>query len=156
MNHDIVSNLDVAETFLEAARVTIPAEMQGRSMVPLLQGKTPKNWRKAFYYHYYEHPAVHSVARHYGVVTDRFKLVHFYEPEFDYWELFDRAKDPHELKNVADDPSNAKVVGELKREISRLRAERKAPDQPPPSAYGHGRQPTRPSTKQGAARKEAG
>ena len=80
MNGDLVSNLDFAETFLEAAGVAVPAEMQGRSLVPLLAGQTPADWRKSFYYHYYEYPGPHSVARHYGVVTDRYKLVHFYEP----------------------------------------------------------------------------
>jgi arylsulfatase A-like enzyme len=94
----MVSNLDFAETFLEAAGLSIPAEMQGRSLVPLLKGQTPSNWRKSFYYHYYEHPGPHNVARHYGVVTERYKLVHFYEPVFAYWELFDLEKDPQELR----------------------------------------------------------
>ena len=75
VNRDLVSNLDFAETFLEAAGVAVPAEMQGRSLVPLLRGQTPADWRKSFYYHYYEFPGPHSVARHYGVVTDRYKLV---------------------------------------------------------------------------------
>ncbi|HSU52643.1 MAG TPA: sulfatase, partial [Candidatus Dormibacteraeota bacterium] len=96
----MVSNLDFGETFLEAAGIPILTEMQGRSLVPVLKGQTPSDWRKSFYYHYYEYPGWHSVARHYGVVTDRFKLVHFYEPEFNYWEMFDLQKDPHELKSV--------------------------------------------------------
>ncbi len=58
-------------------------------MMPILRGQTPGDWRKEFYYHYYEHPAVHNVARHYGIVTEQYKLVHFYEPAFNYWELFD-------------------------------------------------------------------
>src|SRR5688572_32019705 len=49
-----------------------------------------RSWRKSFYYHYYEFPGAHAVRRHYGVVTDRHKLVHFYESGVDYWELFDR------------------------------------------------------------------
>jgi arylsulfatase A-like enzyme len=132
VSRDIVSNLDMAETFLEAAGVPVPAEMQGRSLVPILQGRSPKDWRKAFYYHYYEHPAVHNVARQYGVVTDRYKLVHFYEPEFDTWELFDRKTDPHELRSVYGQPEYAKVQQELDQELARLRAELKVPAEDPP------------------------
>ena len=66
-SEDIVSNLDIAETILDAAGVLAPADMQGRSLKPLLDGSTPENWRQSFYYHYYEYPAVHSVRRHYGV-----------------------------------------------------------------------------------------
>ena len=133
-NSDLVSNLDFGETFLEAAGVPVPAEMQGRSMVPVLQGKTPKEWRKSFYYHYYEYPAVHSVARHYAVVTERYKLVHFYEPAFDYWELFDLKKDPRELTSVYNQPEYAKVQRELQVELRRLRAELKVPVKDPPEA----------------------
>jgi arylsulfatase A-like enzyme len=133
-NGDITSNLDVAETFLDAAGVAIPVEMQGRSMVPVLKGETPADWRKSFYYHYYEHPAVHNVAKQYGVITDQFKLVHFYEPEFNYWELFDLKKDPLELKSVYDDPNYAEVQKQLHVELDRLRKELKVPEQDPPGS----------------------
>ena len=113
--------------------------MQGRSLVPLLQGQTPADWRKSFYYHYYEYPEPHHVRPHYGVVTDRYKLVHFYHPDVDYWELFDRKKDPHELRSVYDDPAYAGVVAELKRELDRLRSELKVPAEPPPGASGQSR-----------------
>src|SRR5262249_37603360 len=93
INRDLVSNLDFAETFLEAAGVPVPAEMQGTSLVPLLKGRTPAAWRQSFYYHYYEFPGPHNVARHYGVIDERYKLVHFYEPQFDCWELFDLRAD---------------------------------------------------------------
>ena len=128
VNRDIVSNLDFAETFLEAAGVAVPAEMQGHSMVPILKGKTPKDWRKSFYYHYYEYPGSHSVRKHYGVVTDRYKLVHFYEPGVDYWELFDRKNDPKELKSVFGEAGYAKVQRELEGELGRLRRELKVPE----------------------------
>ena len=72
--------------------------MQGRSLVPLLKGQDPADWRTSFYYHYYEYPGPHNVHRHYGVVTDRYKLVHFYEPEMNEWELFDLETDPRELQ----------------------------------------------------------
>jgi hypothetical protein len=70
------------------------------------KGQTPADWRTSFYYHYYEFPGAHSVRKHYGVVTDRYKLFHFYEPEMNYWTLIDRETDPHEMKNVyAKDPA---------------------------------------------------
>ncbi|HEX4794164.1 MAG TPA: sulfatase/phosphatase domain-containing protein [Humisphaera sp.] len=134
VNNDIVSNLDFAETFLDAAGVPIPADMQGHSMVPLLKGQTPADWRKSFYYHYYEHPAVHNVARHYGVVTDRYKLVYFYEPEMNYWEMFDLKTDPHEMKSIYGQPDYAQVQADLHKELDRLRKELKLPDTDPPAS----------------------
>jgi len=134
VNADLVSNLDFAQTFLDAAGVPAPPEMQGRSLVPVLKGKTPTDWRKSFYYHYYEYPAVHSVARHYAVVTDRYKLIHFYQRETDYWELFDRKKDPHELRSVYNEPEYMKVRKELEAELTRLRGEYRLPAQDPPEA----------------------
>jgi len=132
VNRDLVSNLDFAETLLEAAGVAVPGEMQGRSLVPLLKGHTPADWRKSFYYHYYEYPGPHDVARHYGVVTARYKLVYFYEPQFDYWELFDLEKDPRELTSVYGRPEYAEVQKELHAELARLRRELKVPDPDPP------------------------
>jgi arylsulfatase A-like enzyme len=132
----IVSNLDFAPTFLEAAGVPVPAAMQGRSLVPLLKGEAPADWRKSFYYEYYEYPAPHRVRPHYGVVTDRYKLVRFERPDLDAWELFDLKTDPHELKDVAGDPANAPVVADLKRELARLREELKVPAETPKEAFG--------------------
>lgn len=132
VNRDLVSNVDFAETFLDAAGAPVPADMQGRSLVPLLKGQTPKDWRKSFYYHYYEHPAVHSVARHYGVVTDRYKLVHFYEPEFNYWELFDRRTDAGETRSVYGRPEYADTQKQLHAELDRLRKDLGVPAQDPP------------------------
>jgi arylsulfatase A-like enzyme len=131
VNRDMVSNLDFAETFLEAAGQPVPADMQGRSLVPLLEGKTTSDWRKSFYYHYYEHPGPHNVHRHYGVVTDRYKLVYFYEPEMNYWELFDLEKDPHELRSVYGEKEYADVQKRLEGELARLRAELKVPSPDP-------------------------
>jgi arylsulfatase A-like enzyme len=132
----IVSNVDFAETFLDAAGVPIPADMQGKSLKPLLAGQQPADWRKSFYYHYYEYPTPHHVRPHYGVVTDRHKLVHFYAPDTDYWELFDLQTDPHELKSVYDDVSYADVRNQLTAEVARLRKELKVPDQDDPEASG--------------------
>jgi arylsulfatase A-like enzyme len=110
--------------------------MQGHSLVPLLRGETPADWRKSFYYHYYEYPTPHRVRPHYGVVTDRYKLVHFYLPDLDVWELFDREKDPLEIRNVYDDPANAALIKELKGELARLQKELKVPNPIPREAYG--------------------
>jgi arylsulfatase A-like enzyme len=119
VNKDLVSNLDFAETILDMAGVKAPADMQGMSMVPILRGKTPGNWRKEHYYHYYEYPAVHSVKRHYGISTERYKLIHFYY-DIDEWELFDIKADPMELKNVYDDPSYTKVKADLHKRLEKL------------------------------------
>jgi len=131
---EIVSNLDFASTFLEAAGQPIPRDIQGRSLVPILRGRTPADWRKSFYYHYYEHPGVHNVRRHYGVVTDRYKLVHFYTPDVEYWELFDLQTDPHELRSVYGQSDYAATQKELHAELKRLRMELKVPEQDPPES----------------------
>jgi arylsulfatase A-like enzyme len=119
VNRDLVQNLDFAQTFLEMAGARAPADMQGRSLVPLLKGKAPADWRKSIYYHYWEYPAVHMVARHYGVRTQKHKLIHYYLT--DEWELFDLEKDPREMKSVYREPAYAGVVKELKTEVARLR-----------------------------------
>jgi arylsulfatase A-like enzyme len=131
-NADIVSNIDFAATFLEAAGVDAPKDMHGRSLVPILKGESPTDWRKSFYYHYYEYPGPHSVHRHYGVVTERYKLIHFYELDVDYWELFDLKTDPKELTSVLGKPEYAEVQKELEKELARLRKELKVPDPDPP------------------------
>jgi len=119
VNKDIVQNLDFAPTFLDIAGVEIPSDMQGRSFRSILEGKTPADWRQSIYYHYYEYPAVHSVKRHYGIRTQRYKLIHFYH-DIDAWELYDMEKDPEELNNLYDDPAYAGVVKKLKAELARL------------------------------------
>jgi len=128
----MVVNIDFAETLLEAAGVAVPADMQGRSIVPVLADKTPADWRRSFYYHYYEYPGPHSVRRHYGVVERRFKLVRFYEPDVDEWEMYDLEADPKELKSVHADPNYAQERARLEKELTRLRAELKVPENDPP------------------------
>ncbi|QGJ70431.1 Mucin-desulfating sulfatase (N-acetylglucosamine-6-sulfatase) [Planctomycetales bacterium 10988] len=118
VNNDMVSNLDFAETFLEVADASIPSDMQGKSLVPILKGNTPKDWRKSFYYRYYEYPGAHSVRQHYGVRTDRYKLMYF--PNLDEWELYDLEKDPGEMKSVYGDPEYKKITERLKKELDRL------------------------------------
>jgi len=133
-NRAIVSTLDLPETFLQAAGLSIPSDMQGRSLVPLLRGNTPSDWRTSFYYHYYEHPAVHNVAKHYGIVTDRYKLFHFYEPGMNYWSLVDRLKDPREMTNLYDDPEYRQMVEQLHGELNRLRRQLRVPDRDAPES----------------------
>ena len=130
-NSDIVSPLDFAETFCEVAGVPVPPDMQGRSFVPLLKGHTPTDWRKTFYYHYYEHPAVHNVHRHYGVADGRYKLIHFYEPDVDEWELIDLKANPGENRNFYNDPNYADVQARLLAELKRLRELYQVPDEDP-------------------------
>jgi arylsulfatase A-like enzyme len=136
-NGNIVSVLDFAETFLDLAGVPVPNDMQGRSLVPLLRGEKPADWRQSFYYHYYEYPASHRVRPHYGVVTDRYKLVHYYKPDVDDWELLDRERDPHEVKSFYGDPAYADTVKQLHAELDRLRQELKDTQPAPPHAYGN-------------------
>ena len=116
----MVLNLDLAPTFLDYAGVHIPDDMQGRSFREVVRGKAPADWRQSVYYHYYEYPAVHQVKRHYGVRTNRYKLIHFYY-DIDAWELYDLQTDPHELNNLYNDPRYADKVTELKAELARLR-----------------------------------
>jgi arylsulfatase A-like enzyme len=133
----IVSLIDFAETFLDVAGLAIPADMQGRSLVPLLKGESPADWRKSLYYHYYEYPVPHRVRPHYGVITDRFKLVHYYKPDVDDWELLDRQKNPLETQSYYNDPAYAETVKELRAELDRLRKEVGETGDPPRAAYGN-------------------
>ena len=129
VNRDLVMNLDLAETVLGMASVAAPAAMQGESLVPLLRGETPSDWRDAIYYQYFEYPGWHMVRRHYGVRTHRYKLIHYYE--VDAWELFDLDRDPNEMRSVYADAEYAPVVTELKDRLTRLRAEYDVPAQDP-------------------------
>lgn len=114
VSNAIAMNVDFAPTLLDFAGVDIPADIQGRSLKPILdnEGKVPADWRKAAYYHYYEYPAEHSVKRHYGIRTTDFKLIHFYN-DVDEWEMYDLKNDPNELNNVFDKPEYADKRTEL-------------------------------------------
>lgn len=116
----LTQNIDYAPTFLEAAGCGIPKDIQGKSLVPLLKGESPK-WRDALYYHYYDGPGEHGVAKHYGVRTDRYKLIRFYADADNTWELYDLEKDPHEMKSVYDDPAYAEVRARLTKRLEELK-----------------------------------
>ena len=136
VNKDFVSNLDFAQTFLDIAGVSeIPDPMQGASLVPIFKGTTPKDWRKSFYYHYYEFPGAHSVRRHYGVRKDNYKLIHFYN--LNAWELFDLQKDPNELNSVYSEADYQGVVKDMKIELNNLRTKYKVPEDTRPVTRGN-------------------
>lgn len=130
VNRQLVQNLDLAPTVLELAGAEIPERMQGRSLVPLLKGEEPSDWRDAVYYHYYEGPELergwHDVAKHYGVRTNRYTLAHFYT--HDEWELFDLDQDPEQLESVYGDPDYAEVQKELKQKIKELQQQYEVED----------------------------
>ena len=131
----IVVNVDFAPTFLELAGVPVPNRMQGRSLVPLLAGTQPDDWRTAMYYRYWMHlDSIHRVGAHYGIRTERYKLIHYYgqacgqpgaadDPRPPEWELFDLVADPFERRSVYDDPDYAGVAGALTGQLRRLQEE---------------------------------
>lgn len=115
----LVQNIDYAPTFLELAGVSVPEDMQGVSLVPLLKGESPDDWRHSLYYHFYEYPAEHAVKRHYGVRTERYKLIHFYN-DIDVWELYDLKEDPSEMNNLYGRESTEEITRQLKDELKTL------------------------------------
>ena len=120
-------NVDFAPTFLEAAGVRVPAELQGRSLLPVLRGKTPADWRSSMYYRYYHDPGDHNTRAHYGVRTRTHKLIYFWKK--DQWELFDIVNDPFELHNLYGQPGQEKLTETLKAELQRLKQAVKDDDQ---------------------------
>lgn len=115
----LVQNLDFAPTLLDYAGVQVPSEMQGESFRNLVNGSSSQ-WREAVYYTYYEYPSVHMVKRHYGVATDRYKLIHFYY-DIDEWEMYDLETDPNELNNIYEDPAYVDVKNDLHQKLKELR-----------------------------------
>ena len=118
----MVMNVDFAPTLLDMAGLDIPAQMQGKSFKGAFEGDD-KNKRKSVYYHYYEYPIWHKVQPHYGVKTDRYKLMHFYY-SMDEWELYDLKTDPNEMRNIYSE-APAELIESLKKELEALRKEYK-------------------------------
>ncbi len=118
----LVQNIDYTPTFLDLAGLPIPEDIQGVSLLPLLEGENPSDWRKSLYYHYYEYPAEHAVRRHYGVRTERYKLMHFYQ-DIDAWELYDLQEDPTEMHNLYGQPGTEELTKELKAELESLQVQ---------------------------------
>jgi arylsulfatase A-like enzyme len=112
-------NVDFAPTLLEAAGLAVPADMHGRSLLPLMRGRTPAGWRTSMYYRYYHDPGDHNTRTHYGVRTATHKLIYFWTK--DQWELFDLVNDPNELHNLYGQAGQDEVTASLKRELARLK-----------------------------------
>lgn len=116
----MVQNIDFAPTMLALAGAEIPDDIQGVSLLPLLEEeKAPSDWRTSIYYHYHEYPAEHAVKRHYGVRTERYKLIHFYN-DIDEWELYDLQTDPSEMSNLYGKAGYEQITADLKKELKRL------------------------------------
>jgi arylsulfatase A-like enzyme len=120
-------NVDFAPTFLDIAGVAAPAEMQGRSLLPVLRGRTPADWRTAMYYRYYHDPGDHNTRAHYGVRTRTHKLIYFWKK--DQWELFDLVSDPGELHNLYGQPGQEALTASLKEALARLKRDVRDDDQ---------------------------
>jgi len=124
----LVQNIDYAPTFLDMAGLPIPGDMSGQSILPLINGSKQKDsWRDALYYHYYEYPNEHAVKRHYGIRTERYKLIHFYY-DIDTWELYDLELDPAEMNNLINNPEYTDVINDLKVRLQELREQYMVPD----------------------------
>ena len=117
--NNLVQNIDFAPTFLDYAGIEIPKDIQGESLRKLVKGEA-KEWRDAIYYTYYEFPGEHHVNRHYGVRTDRYKLIHFYY-DIDEWELYDLEKDPSEMENVYNDSEYVSVREDMHKQLTKMR-----------------------------------
>lgn len=115
----LVQNLDFAPTLLDYAGIKVPEDMQGESFRGLLNGRT-NSWRDVVYYTYYEYPSIHMVKRHYGIRTQRYKLIHFYY-DADEWELYDLEKDPQELNNIYHHPDYAQVRKQMHEKLKETR-----------------------------------
>lgn len=135
VSDSIAINTDFAPTFLDYAGLDIPEDMQGNSLRDIFKSNDPKNWRDSMYYHYSMYPSEHNVFPHYGIRTDRYKLIYYYLEETDCnnltkdkkrplkaeWELFDLKKDPNEMNNVYDNPEYNEITIKLKKELYRLK-----------------------------------
>lgn len=123
----MIQNIDYAPTFLELAGVEAPADIQGRSFAGIAAGETPGDWRRSIYYQYFEYPGFHAAKRHYGVRTERYKLIHFFY-DIDAWEFYDLENDPSEMHNLIDDPDYRDEIRMLKEELAALRERYRAPE----------------------------
>jgi arylsulfatase A-like enzyme len=126
-NDAMALNVDFAPTFLDAARISVPADMQGRSLLPVLRGRMPADWRTSIYYRYYHDPGDHNTRAHYGVRTRTHKLIYFWKK--DQWELFDLVHDPFEVHNLYGQPGQEQLTATLKAELLRLKRALKDEDQ---------------------------
>lgn len=121
-NDSLVQNIDFAPTLLSAAGLEPVTSMQGKNFMPLLKGE---EWQRDLYYHFYENPGSHYVARHYGIIGKRYKLIHYYQTN--EWEMFDLQSDPDEQNNVYGQAAYADTQMDLLARLNALRVEYKVP-----------------------------
>lgn len=119
--NDIISNIDIAPTLLDFAGIKSPKDVQGKSFKPMLTGEDNDDWRQSMYYHYYEYPKWHHVQPHYGIRTERYKLIHFYY-DIDLWEFYDLEYDPKEMNNLINSEAHNDIIASLKEELYQLKA----------------------------------
>ncbi len=120
-------NIDFAPTFLDLAGLPASPDMQGRSLMTILRGREPANWRTSMYYRYYHDPGDHNTRAHYGIRTRTHKLIYF--PKKDQWELFDLVNDPYELHNLYGEPGQSTLMNALRAELVRLKRDMQDADQ---------------------------
>lgn len=121
ISNKYVLNLDLAPTILDYADVGIPKDMQGHSLQPLFENQNSKGWRKAIYVHYYGYPQRQNVHRYYGMLNQRYKLIHYYGEGIGAWELYDEKEDPYELKNIYHKKKYHDLVIRLRSHLQHLR-----------------------------------
>jgi arylsulfatase A-like enzyme len=131
----LVQNIDFAPTLLDAAGVTAPQPMHGVSLLPLLLDEAP-GWDRDLYYHFYENPGFHGVARHYGIRDERYKLVYYYR--HDEWELFDLDTDPLDQVNLYGKAGYEGITRDLKQRLAALREKYQVPEEDPDVPWYHG------------------
>lgn len=124
---ELVQNIDLAPTFLTAAQVEVPDNMDGSSLTALFEHGTSRDWRQQLYYQFHDYPAVGNVRAHYGIRDQRYKLIHWYceglngDAPIDSWELFDLEKDPHEVNNLIDHNRYSGIRDRLRRDLEQMR-----------------------------------
>jgi arylsulfatase A-like enzyme len=131
----LVQNIDYAPTILNAAGIEPVAPMHGVSLLPLAENQD-HNWQRDLYYHFYEKPGFHGVARHYGIRTERYKLIHYYQNN--EWELYDLLEDPQDEINLYGDPRYKELERDLKSRLEILRADYQVPEDDPEAPWYHG------------------
>lgn len=125
----IIENVDYGPTMLAFGEAKIPNSVQGRSFKSLLEtGKEAKDWKQEAYYRYWMHMAHHDNPGHMGIRTKTHKLIYYYGCNYDGgyqtppgWELYDLKADPHETRNLYQDPAHAAVVKKLKDQFAATR-----------------------------------
>jgi len=125
--NQFTQNIDFAPTFLDMLGVKTPTDMQGESILPLMESNSEDvPWRESLYYHYYEYPGFHSVKAHNGVKKGHFKLIHFYKDKV--WEMYDLDKDPDEMHNIYGQAEYKNKQEELHNELDSLILKYQVPD----------------------------